>query len=151
MLSQTCMCSVLLSNSMHKMWLFTISNRIFIIKMWGNSRVILTDRYLRLWSFVPSSQKWIRLSKLSIYFSFKILCFPCFSMAVARCYNNWNLNTSSLRNAWWTGLKTSYDGQPYTHKSQNVRHDSLLRQVVQGKGPSCNWCWNIEQTRHTTK
>ena len=44
---------------------------------------IQLDRWaLRLWSFVPSSQMWIHLSKLPCYFSFKTLSFPWFSMTV---------------------------------------------------------------------
>ncbi len=82
-------------------------NRIITIKMWGESRFNLTDGYLWLWSFVPSSQKWIRLTKLPSYFSFKTPSFPQFSIAVARCYNGWNLNNRSFRNARRAGLKTS--------------------------------------------
>ena len=84
-------------------------NRIFTIKMGGESRFNLTDGYLWLWSFIPSSQKWIRLSKLPSYFSFKTPSFPQFSMAVACCYNGWNLNTSILCNAQRIGLETSSD------------------------------------------
>ncbi len=40
------------------------------------------------------------------YFSFKTSSFPLFSVAVARCYNGWNLNTS-LRNASRRGFETS--------------------------------------------
>ncbi len=83
-----------------------ISDRIFTMKMWGKSRFNLPDGYLWLWSFVPWSQKWIRLSK-SYYFSFKTPSFPQFSMAVALCYNGWNLNSSRLRNARRAGLETS--------------------------------------------
>ncbi len=55
----------------------------------------------------PSIQKWIGLSKLQRYFSFKTPSSPQFLMAVARCYNVWNVNTCSLRNARRTGLETS--------------------------------------------
>ena len=72
-------------------------NHIFTIKVWGESRFNLTDGYLWLWSFVPSSQKWIRLPKFPSYFSYKTSYFPQFSMAVARCFNGWNLNTSRFK------------------------------------------------------
>ena len=75
--------------------------------MWGESRFNLTQGYLWLWSFVPSSRKWIRLSKLPSYFSFKTPSFIQFSMAVAPCYNSWNLNTSAWRNARRIGFDTS--------------------------------------------
>ena len=89
-------------------------NRIFTIKMWGNSRFILTDGYntvLQLWSFTPLSQKWIRLLKLPSYLSFKTLSFShaWFSMAVTCLYNMVKIYTSSLRNAWWTDLEASSD------------------------------------------
>ena len=58
-------------------------------------------------------------TKLPSYFSFKIPSFPQFSMAVARCYNSWNLNTSSLRNAWWTCLPWYI---PWFNPFWNVKH-----------------------------
>ena len=83
--------------SLHKMWIFTSLKSHFIIKMWGESRFTLTDGYLWLWRFDPWSQKGIRLSKLSSYFSSKTPSFPQFSVAVARCYNGWNLNKQLLK------------------------------------------------------
>ena len=59
------------SNSMHTMWNASILKPCFHHKMWGDSRFVLIDGYLLLWSFVSSSQKWIRLSIMPSYFSFK--------------------------------------------------------------------------------
>ncbi len=56
---------------------------------------------------LPIKSKVNRFSNLASYFSFKIPSFSQFSMAVARRCNGWNLNTSSSRNAWQTGLETS--------------------------------------------
>ncbi len=72
--------------------------------MWGDSRLYLTDGFLRLWIFVPSSQRLIHLIKMPSYFS-------CESW-----YNGWNLNASSFRNVWRTRLDTS-SGFNYRWKS----------------------------------
>ena len=45
--------------------------------------------------------------KLLSYFTFKIPSFSQFLMAIARCCNSSNLNTSSLRNVRRAGLETS--------------------------------------------
>ena len=82
-------------------------NCICAFKMWVALRFNFTDWYLWLWSFVPSSQKWKRLTTLSTYFRFKTLSFTQFWMAAARCYSGWNSNFSSPRNASWTGPDTS--------------------------------------------
>ncbi len=45
--------------------------------------------------------------KITKLFQFQTSSLPQFSMAVARCYNYWNLNTSSVHNARQTGIETS--------------------------------------------
>ncbi len=93
---------------MHKMWNFYHFEIAFSPwKCEANPDSTWQTGFLWLWSFVPSSQKWIRLSKLPSYFSLKTPSFPQFSMVVARCYDGWNLNTSTLRNARRAGLETS--------------------------------------------
>ena len=73
-------------NSILKVWICTMLKPYFNHKnqMWSDSRFSLTDRYLWLWSFILPSQKWIRLSK--VISASKLVFFPRFSMAVARCY-----------------------------------------------------------------
>ena len=100
--------------TMHKMWIFTILKPFFTVKMWDESRFNLTDRWL--WSFVPSCQKWICLSKLprEVISVSKTLSFPQFSMAVACCYNGWNLKTRTWNILWTT-----------VYKNQNRNLESL--------------------------
>ncbi len=74
----------------------------------GYSRFILTAcGYLWLWSFVPSSQKWIRLLNCQSYFSFRTPIFPIHGFQWLMLAVTTIVNTSSLRNAWHTGLDTS--------------------------------------------
>ncbi len=67
--------------------------------MWLD-RFSLANENLRLWSFAPLSQKWMRLSRLQSYFIFKT---PMVCLLLQQ------LNTSSSCNAWWTGLGISSD------------------------------------------
>ena len=83
-------------NSMHKMWFFTILKPYFTIKMWDDSWFILTDGYL-----YPSSQELIS------YFSFITTVFPIVFYDCCWLLQRLKLNTSSWRNALWTGLDTS--------------------------------------------
>ena len=106
-------------NSMHKMRNFTILNCTFTIKMRGESRFNLTDGHLCLWSFVPSSQKWIRLSKLPSYFNFKIPSFAQFSMAVAYCCNS-NIPV----------VYAMHDGQDLKHPSQLDKHPGINTEPI---------------------
>ena len=55
-------------NYMHKMWIFTILKPHKSVR---RIQIHLDRRVLMLWSLVPSSLKWTRLSKLPSYFSFK--------------------------------------------------------------------------------
>ena len=71
------------TNAIHKMWIYTIWNRIFTIKMWGHFKLILTaceSLPIKLKVNLP-----FKVATTS-YFSFKNPPFPLlFSVAVARC------------------------------------------------------------------
>ena len=71
--------------------------------------------------------------KLANYFSSKTLSFPQFSMAVACCYNSWDLNISSLRNAWLAGFETS---------SEYIQCYCLIRRQIQ---LATTWCIFIDK------
>ncbi len=62
-----------------------------ILFVWGDSRLILCHLYMTV-KLHPIKSKVNRLWKV-ISVS-KLLPFPWFSMAAARCYKGWNLNTS---------------------------------------------------------
>ncbi len=103
------------SNSMDKIWIFSFLPfwTIFTIKDVRRIQIQLDRRMLLTMELNrPTKSKVLRLSKLQRYFSFKTPSFRQFSMAVARCCNGWNLNTSSLRNARRVGLETSSCGIP---------------------------------------
>ena len=76
---------------------FQFWNHIFTTKMWGD----------------PDSSKVNLPLKLFQFHFFKdisiISVFPLVSIGVARYYNGWNFNNSSLCNACWTGFYTSFD------------------------------------------
>ncbi len=86
-------------SSMHKMWLFTILKPYF-----HHKNVKQIDYRFKTGRFVPGFVKSefacqncqvILVSKLTL------------SVAVGGRYNDWNLNTSSLRNAWRTGTPSA--------------------------------------------
>ncbi len=90
-----------------KIWIFTLfQNCIFIIKCEANLQFIFKDRYLwhRQWSFTPSSQKWICLSKS--HFNFKTSLshvFQCCS------HDGWNkYSTQCMTDRTWDILWLSF-------------------------------------------
>ncbi len=88
-----------------QIWIFTILilyfHHVRQIQFHLDRRVLMTVtvKLCPIKSKVNSPLKMLKL------FSFKTLSFSRFSMAVTQ-YNGWNLNTSSLCNAWWTGFES---------------------------------------------
>ncbi len=97
-------------NSMHKMWIFTILKPYFQHKMWDDSRFRWqTGTYgCEASSFQVKSefayQNWqvISVVKVRLFHDLQWLL-------LVATINVWNLNISSLCNAWRTGLDTSSD------------------------------------------
>ncbi len=132
--------------------------------MRGESRFNLTDGYVRPWSFVPSSQNWIRLSKFPIRFSFKTPPFQQFSTGVARCFNVWYLKPDFFvmhdgqdLNILWLFTFSHYDRKSISSYiagridelvgnlcSADIKHLSwTVRSALQGSCSRVVSCWRF--------
>ena len=69
---------------------------------WQTRRVLMTVKLHPIKSKLNLS-----LTIAKLFYVSKHLSFQQFSMVVACCYSGWNLNTTKLPSAWWTGLGTS--------------------------------------------
>ncbi len=79
----------------------------FTINKWSDSRFILTDRHNSEGLFhqvkVNTLLKITKFFQFAKFFQFQNCLSHNFQWLLL-LYSSWNLNTSSLCNAWWTGL-----------------------------------------------